>query len=91
SADSLIEVRGLRRSGEFLLSVENACDRLPAEPLSRLFDRFYRGDAARSDAQSSGLGLAIVQAIMRLHGGRAEASAPAPGRIRFDLAFPAQD
>ncbi|MDF5977731.1 heavy metal sensor histidine kinase [Pseudomonas aeruginosa] len=77
--------------GEFLLSVENACDRLPAEPLSRLFDRFYRGDAARSDAQSSGLGLAIVQAIMRLHGGRAEASAPAPGRIRFDLAFPAQD
>ncbi len=46
SADSLIEVRGLRRSGEFLLSVENACDRLPAEPLSRLFDRFYRGDAA---------------------------------------------
>ncbi|MGS8173711.1 heavy metal sensor histidine kinase [Pseudomonas aeruginosa] len=91
SADSLIEVRGLRRSGELLLSVENACDRLPAEPLSRLFDRFYRGDAARSDAQSSGLGLAIVQAIMRLHGGRAEASAPAPGRIRFDLAFPAQD
>lgn len=77
--------------GEFLLSVENACDRLPAEPLSRLFDRFYRGDAARSDAQSSGLGLAIVQAIMRLHGGRAEASAPAPGRIRFELAFPAQD
>ncbi|MHA5869469.1 heavy metal sensor histidine kinase, partial [Pseudomonas aeruginosa] len=49
------------------------------------------GDAARSDAQSSGLGLAIVQAIMRLHGGRAEASAPAPGRIRFELAFPAQD
>ncbi|MDU3292250.1 MAG: heavy metal sensor histidine kinase [Pseudomonas aeruginosa] len=91
SAESLIEVRGLRRSGEFLLSVENACDRLPAEPLSRLFDRFYRGDAARSDAQSSGLGLAIVQAIMRLHGGRAEASAPAPGRIRFELAFPAQD
>lgn len=71
--------------------MENACDRLPAEPLSRLFDRFYRGDAARSDAQSSGLGLAIAQAIMRLHGGRAEASAPAPGRIRFDLAFPAQD
>ncbi|HCF0820886.1 TPA: heavy metal sensor histidine kinase [Pseudomonas aeruginosa] len=91
SAETLIEVRGLRRSGEFLLSVENACDRLPAEPLSRLFDRFYRGDAARSDAQSSGLGLAIVQAIMRLHGGRAEASAPAPGRIRFELAFPAQD
>lgn len=71
--------------------MENACDRLPADPLSRLFDRFYRGDAARSDAQSSGLGLAIVQAIMRLHGGRAEASAPAPGRIRFELAFPAQD
>ena len=69
--------------------MENACDRLPAEPLSRLFDRFYRGDAAQR-RQSSGLGLAIVQAIMRLRRPR-RSERPGSGRIRFELAFPAQD
>ena len=55
--------------------------------LPHLTRRFWR----HGKSGGSGLGLAIVQAIMRLHGGRAEASAPAPGRIRFELAFPAQD
>jgi two-component system heavy metal sensor histidine kinase CusS len=40
--------------------------------LLRLFDRFYRADAARHDEEGEhgfGLGLAIVQAIARMHGG----------------------
>jgi two-component system heavy metal sensor histidine kinase CusS len=58
------------------------------EELGRLFDRFYRGDAARSEfTESSGLGLAIVQAIMRLHGGWASASCAADGWIEFTLQF----
>lgn len=61
------------------------------EQLARLFDRFYRGDAARSRyTESNGLGLAIVKAIMALHGGRASATSLAPGSIRFELRFPAQ-
>ncbi len=39
--------------------------------LPYLFHRFYRADAARSDAaRNHGLGLAIVAAIARMHGGR---------------------
>ena len=39
--------------------------------LPRLFDRFFRGDRARSGAhQNHGLGLAIVAAIARMHGGQ---------------------
>jgi two-component system heavy metal sensor histidine kinase CusS len=42
-----------------------------AEHLPRLFDRFYRSDRSRRDAaQNHGLGLSIVAAIARMHGGR---------------------
>jgi len=39
--------------------------------LPKLFDRFYRSDRARTGAdQNHGLGLSIVAAIARMHGGR---------------------
>lgn len=41
------------------------------EHLPRLFDRFYRSDRSRRDAaQNHGLGLSIVAAIARMHGGQ---------------------
>jgi two-component system heavy metal sensor histidine kinase CusS len=56
--------------------------------LSRLFDRFYRGDSARSAfTESSGLGLAIVQAIMRLHDGSVGVTCSGDGWIEFTLQF----
>ena len=52
------------------VSVENSGPGIAPEHLPHIFDRYYRADAARSvSLQSSGLGLAIVRAIMQLHGG----------------------
>ncbi|MGH2513004.1 MAG: ATP-binding protein [Candidatus Limnocylindrales bacterium] len=58
----------------------------PPGETERIFDRFYRGDPARS-GPGSGLGLAIVRELARAHGGeaRAESLAPRGARVIIDL------
>ncbi len=58
----------------------------PPGETERIFDRFYRGDPARSGT-GSGLGLAIVRELARAHGGeaRAESLAPRGARVIIDL------
>lgn len=87
-APSTIVLSAQPTEGGMTLCVSNAGPRIEAGQLARLFDRFYRGDAARhASAQSSGLGLAIVQTIMGLHGGRAVAESQ-QGQNAFSLYFP---
>ena len=53
--------------------IENVGEEIPAEHISKLFDRFYRADQSRQRSNSgsgTGLGLAIVNSIIELHGGR---------------------
>jgi len=54
--------------GRVELHVADRGEGFPDELLGRAFDRFSRGDPARS-GQGTGLGLAIVAAIARAHGG----------------------
>ena len=56
--------------GEVVIHVTNDGQRIPAESLGRLFERFYRVEGSRSKATGgSGLGLAIAQSIVDHHGG----------------------
>ena len=68
---STVKVR-IRASavGVIELSVTNKGPLIPAEHIPRLFDRFYRADPSRAQANANhGLGLSIVAAIARMHGG----------------------
>lgn len=68
--------------------VENAGEPIAHHALPRIFDRFYRADPARRDgAHHQGLGLAIVAAIARMHGGHTEAES-SDGRTRVGFVLP---
>lgn len=56
--------------GRVFIEVSDTGTGIPPQALPRVFDRFYRADTARSSQGGHmGLGLAIVRAIVELHGG----------------------
>ena len=59
----------------------------PPGATERIFDRFYRGDPARSGS-GSGLGLAIVRELARAHGGEAQAESLGPRGARVIVHLP---
>ncbi|MGH8620229.1 MAG: heavy metal sensor histidine kinase [Burkholderiales bacterium] len=76
-------------AGATALTVRNPGPPIPAQDLPRIFDRFYRVEMAREGSSSSaGLGLSIVQTIMRLHGGTVEVARTEGGWTAFILRFP---
>lgn len=77
-----------RTAQEVTIAVENCGEPIPAALQARVFDRFFRVDAARQrNLEGTGLGLAITRAIVTAHGGQI-ALACADGRTRFTLTLP---
>ena len=70
-----------------VLAVENPGERIPAEKLSHLFDRFYRVDDARTGAAGFGLGLAIAHQITARHKGTITAASD-ESATRFTVTLP---
>ena len=73
---------------QLVIEVADEGPGLPPAELDRIFNRFARADAARSRAHGGvGLGLAIVEAIVKAHGGTCSASTSTGGAV-FTLRFP---
>ena len=75
--------------GHVKIVEENTCAPLAADP-ERLFERFYRGDGARTQSDPSsgyGIGLSAARAIAETFGGTLAAEYPAAGKIRFTARF----
>jgi two-component system heavy metal sensor histidine kinase CusS len=71
------------------IAVQNPGTGIAPADVDKIFERFYRADASRTDSgTSSGLGLAIVKTIMDLHRGRASVRSEVGGLTTFELYFP---
>lgn len=85
-----IDMALAREGGEAVIRVTDDGEGLDEAALAHVFERFWRADSARS-TQGTGIGLAIVHAAAKAHGGSAQAlSAPEKG-CSFIIRLPAED
>lgn len=62
---------------------------IPTEERKKVFEKFERGKAAvESGTQGSGLGLSIVQAVVKAHRGRVDVRSPSSGGTRVHIHLP---
>ncbi|MEV7387574.1 MULTISPECIES: HAMP domain-containing sensor histidine kinase [unclassified Streptomyces] len=88
-AGTTVTARIQRRGPWMCVDVEDNGQGIPQDLLPHVFERFARGDSARSRSTgSTGLGLAIVQAVASAHGGAVTVDS-VPGRTVFTLYLPA--
>lgn len=85
-----VVLRGARNGDRIELSVEDSGPGLPPEFVDSAFERFARADRRRTGA-GTGLGLPIVSAIARTHGGEAGIENRPEGGARAWIALPAAE
>jgi signal transduction histidine kinase len=88
----LITVEGDTRDGRALATVTDTGPGIASEHLPRVFDRFYRAEAARTRSEAgggTGLGLSIARDLARAQGGDLTAANVPGGGASFTLSLPA--
>ena len=85
-----VKLRAEAQGATVMIHVEDSGPGIPAEELSRIFERFYRVDKARrgGEGRGTGLGLAISRQIVHAHGGRLTALSAAGQGSRFTVQLP---
>jgi signal transduction histidine kinase len=85
---STVRIHSEAQNGGFTFRVSNPVEHLGAEDVPRLFDRFWRKDAARSSAEHSGLGLALARAFALSLGYRLTAALNGDAGLTLTLSGP---
>jgi heavy metal sensor kinase len=89
-AGGIVRLRGEAHAAQVLVHVEDNGPGIPAEDLSRIFERFYQVDKARRGGvgRGTGLGLAISREIVQAHGGQLTAISASGQGSRFTVQLP---
>jgi two-component system phosphate regulon sensor histidine kinase PhoR len=90
--DGRVALAGMAAAdGRVEVSIHDDGPGLPAEAQSRIFERFYRVDKARSREQGgTGLGLAIVKHVVQAHGGEVRVESRTGSGTTFFFTLPAE-
>jgi signal transduction histidine kinase len=76
-------------NGMVELSVQDSGPGLSKEDIDRIFERFYRADAARQrEDGGSGLGLAIAKSIVQAHNGQLSAESQPGSGLKLKIHLP---
>jgi signal transduction histidine kinase len=87
--DSEVKVSATRRNGFVSVAVEDSGPGIATSELSKIFERFHRGDQSRSrDSGGYGLGLAIAKGFVERYGGSITASSLVLGGTRISVELP---
>jgi heavy metal sensor kinase len=89
TGDGRVDLDLVRHDPTALIRVRDNGPGIAAAELPRIFDRFYRGDPARSRG-GTGLGLALTKAIVDLHGGTISVESAVGQGSTFEIRLPVQ-
>ena len=91
AAGGHINLTVTKEPGSYLIEVADSGEGISAEELPHIFDRFWRGDKARTHGQGTGagLGLSIAQQLVLAHNGTIVVSSELEQGTRFQISLPA--
>ncbi|WP_372759587.1 ATP-binding protein [Litorivivens sp.] len=86
-ATGIVSVRLWEQQDQYLVEIADSGPGVPPAEREKVLQRFYRVEASRSEQPGNGLGLSLVNAVVKLHGGSVQLADNFPG-LRVTLRFP---
>ncbi len=84
-----LRTNGVTSAHEAIISIRDHGPGVPEQELAKIFRPFYRvADTRSRDSGGVGLGLAITERVVQLHGGRIQAMNDPNGGLRVEMIFP---